>query len=118
MVFRHQPGILVFQQLLNLICIVAILVMAQPDLLQHIIDEYFKIMVHRIPAVPITGKIPWIWHVGKFLVFGNLSDKLSLPLIEKINEKLSKGEDASEYLAPAVLDYIQTRGMYGYPKKR
>lgn len=36
----------------------------------------------------------------------------------ELREKLSKGEDASAYLSPAVLDYIRTRGMYGYPKKR
>ena len=36
----------------------------------------------------------------------------------ELREKLAAGEDASEYLAPAVLDYIRTRGMYGYPKKR
>lgn len=35
-----------------------------------------------------------------------------------LREKLSKGEDTSAYLSPAVINYIQTRGMYGYPKKR
>ena len=35
-----------------------------------------------------------------------------------LRKKLAEGEDASAYLSPAVINYIQTRGMYGYPKKR
>lgn len=60
--------------------------------------------------------IPQNKTAGEHLLFSPV-EPLEISSSE-LREKLSKGEDASEYLAPAVLDYIQTRGMYGYPKKR